>query len=152
MTSSNDQCIACMEPLSKQIVNLLVCKHNCLCKDCVLTYFENDHNCPICRTKINKKILINGWEIYLRDIYHRSRSNTCPFLFATITIEQHVEDVRNGSPSIDTFCSFCECEIDLNWALHHRCGCDINKSVACAECLENNPEFTFDDICDFRCL
>lgn len=179
--ASNDQCVACMEPIFKQTVDLISCAHNCFCEDCALTYFKKENKCPICRKQIDETIVINGKIIYLTEIYCRSRSNTESYLFGTRSISTYSERPSN-SPSLEpsenseslvfddeeildnenseneeildgelVICSLCSGELDINYTSYQQCGCEINKSVACDECMENNPQLTAKDICDHRC-
>ena len=173
--ASDNQCVACMEPIFKRTVDLVTCAHNCFCKDCALTYFKKENKCPICRKQIDETILINDEIIYLSEIYSRSRSNTESYLFGTRSISTYSE--RSGiSASLEqsensdslvfdeensdnseisegelVICSLCSGELDINGTTYQQCGCEINKSFACEECMENNPQLEAKDICDHRC-
>lgn len=44
-----DKCVSCLEEDTKII---LVCGHQCFCKNCTLLWIDNSAYCPICRSEI----------------------------------------------------------------------------------------------------
>ena len=162
MTSIN-KCCVCFDNIPKQVVNLLSCEHDCLCVNCAMEYFKKENKCPICRKQIDGSISIDGKIMHVNEIYTRSRSNTESYLFATRSISVNSNYFRNSESlendidnsanveSVVVICSLCGGELDINWIHYQRCGCEKNKSFACQECMDNNPEFTVEDICDDRC-